>query len=443
MEEQEMISMQDTRRKLTSFLLATTIIFCCSTVYYAYRTNRTTRAVQDNYQQSLNQLMESLANINTTLKKVGYSADHALLTTLAADIWTQSEAAKVAMSCLPLSDHSLEQCETFIAQAGDYAYYLLRATAYEAVDEQAWNTLASLSETASSLYTKLDAMKEQADIGILTFDSEKNQPGDSISGSFSEIESQFPEYAQLIYDGPYSEHIQNKTPLYLKGKDTVTEAEGRAAAAAALGIAESEVSDEYTADGTIPAFGYTAGTTSIAITKAGGLLLSLLNNRHPESATLTEQQAIAVAQEFLQKLGYKNMEPTYYLTYESVVTVNFAYTENDTVYYPDLMQVGIALDDGSVTRFDATGYFMNHHDRNLGSPTISMDTAKSVIPKQAAVQSQTLAVIPTDGQMEKLCYAFSCEHEDGQKLLYYVNANTGRTENLFILIDTRHGTLTM
>ena len=72
-----------------------------------------------------------------------------------------------------------------------------------------------------------------------------------------------------------------------------------------------------------------------------------------------------------------------------------------------------------------------------------MTEAEQVIPRSAAIHHKTLAVIPTEGQMEKLCYAFTCEHEDGQQLLYYVNANTGHTENLFILVDTGHGTLTM
>ncbi len=435
--------MHDTRRRLTSFLLATTIIFCGSTIYYAYRTGKTTRTVHESYQQSMNQLMESMANINTTLKKVSYSADNALLTTLAADIWTQSEAAKVAMSSLPLSDNCLEQCETFIARAGDYAYYLMRSAAYDDTDESSWQTLASLADTASSLYTQLDAIKEQVDIGIIPFENTDDTPANTVSGSFSEIESQFPEYAQLIYDGPFSEHIQNRSPLYLKDKAAVTEIAAKSAAAKALGLKENEISNAYTSDGIIPAYGFTTGSASIAVTKAGGLLLSLLDNRQPASATISEEDAVSYAKQFLNRLGYQNMEPTYYLTYESVVTVNFAYTKNGTVYYPDLMQVGIALDNGSVTRFDATGYFMNHHERNFAAPAISMQEAEAVIPKDAAIQASSLAVIPTDGKMEKLCYAFTCEHEDGQRLLYYVNAKTGHTENLFILVDTGHGTLTM
>ncbi len=429
--------------KLTSFLLATTIIFCGSTFYYGYRNSKASRLIQDNYQQSMNQLMESMANINSTLKKISYSTDHALLTTLAANIWSQSEAAKAAMSGLPLSDNSLEQCETFIAQAGDYAYYLMRSAAYETVDETAWHTLASLANTADTLYTRLDAMKESVDAGTLSFTQMEATPDETVSGHFAQVESDFPEYAQLIYDGPFSEHIQNRTPLYLKDRNAVSQEQAKTAAAAVLKCIESDLQDAYTSEGVLPSYGFTKGTCSLSITKAGGLLLSLLDSRQPGPAAISEETAVANAKVFLKTLGYDNMEPTYYLTYESVVTVNFAYTKNGTVYYPDLMQVGIALDTGSVTRFDATGYFMNHHDRNFSAPGISISAAEQAIPREVVIHSKTLAVIPTEGKLEKLCYAFTCEHEDGQKLLYYVNANTGHTENLFILVDTGHGTLTM
>ena len=435
--------MTETRRKLTSFLLATTIIFGGSTIYYAYRSGRATRTVQDNYQQSINQLMESLAEINTTLKKVGYSKDDALLATLAAEVWTQSEAAKAAMSGLPLSNRSLEECETFIARTGDYAYYLLRSAAYGQINEDAWATLSSLSDTASNLYSRLDMLKEQVDVGVLPFDAMQGTPGQTVSGEFSEIESQFPEYAQLIYDGPFSEHIQNREPLFLKDKAAVTEEDARLKAARILDLDPATLSMEFSTEGRIPSYVFLADNAWISVTKAGGLLLSVLNNRQPDTPKLSEDDAVSLAENFLKKLGYENMEPSYYLTYEGVVTVNFAYTDDNIVYYPDLVQVGVSLDDGSILRFDAAGYLMNHHSREEKSPVISVNDARNVIPPQVAVQRETLAIIPTDGQMEKLCYAFTCEHEDGQKLLYYVNAETGHTENLFILVDTGHGTLTM
>ena len=435
--------MNKASHKLISFLLATTIIFCGSTFYYGHRSEKASRSMQDHYQQSINQLMESLANINSTLKKIRYSTDHALLTTLAADIWRQSETAKTAMSALPLSDNSLEECETFIAQAGDYAYYLMRSTAYETVDEHAWNNLASLATTADQLYTRLDAIKEQVDVGLLTFESTNAMPNETVSGSFSQVESDFPEYGQLIYDGPFSEHIQNRTPLFLKGQASVSQEEARAAATSVLKCFKSDLQDIYQSNGIIPAYGFKKGTCTVSITKTGGRFLSLLDSRQLGPAAISEETAVANAKTFLKVLGYDHMEPTYYLTYESVVTINFAFTKNGTVYYPDLMQVSVALDTGSVTRFDATGYFMNHHDRSFSSPGISISDAKQAIPREVAIHNKTLAVIPTEGKLEKLCYAFTCEHEDGQKLLYYVNANTGHTENLFILIDTGHGTLTM
>lgn len=443
--EQEMISMKDTtalHKKLISFLLATTIIFCGSTIYYAVSLSTANRGISHGYQQSLNQLMESMSSINTALDKTAYSEDGAMLSTLAAEIWVQSEAAKMAMAALPLSDTCLEACETFIAQAGDYAYYLLRSNAYGAPTEDgAWGTLSSLSDTSASLYDQLAVIKEKVDSGVISF-QQRSRDTQALSGSFSEIESQFPEYAKLVYDGPFSQHIQNRSPLFLEGAAQVSEAEALTAAAAGLGVESTVLALDYTAEGVIPCYCFTAGTSSVFVTKAGGKVLSILDTRSYGTAQLDAQGAVQAAADYLAAQGYANMKTSYYTTYENVVTINFAATQDGTVLYPDLIQVGIALDTGAVVRLDATGYFMNHKARTQESPAISQQDARKSLPAGLQVDSENLAIIPTAGKQERLCYEFVCTAESGRHLLYYVDCKSGKTENMLILIETEAGTLT-
>lgn len=444
MAEQEMISMKESTRKLVSFLLATTIIFCGSTIYYAVTLHTANRRISDSYQQSLNQLMESMSSINTSLSKTAYSEDSAILTTLAAEIWTQSEAAKTAMAALPFSDNCLEQCETFIAQAGDYAYYLLRTTAYGApLEEGAWGTLASLSDTSSDLYSQLSVIKEKVDSGVLSFASKRSSEGSQdVSGSFSEIESQFPEYAKLVYDGPFSEHIQNRTPLFLEGEAEIGQEEAQAVAAKALEVDASLLALDYTSEGIIPCYCFTAGTASISVSRAGGKVLSILDTRAYDTAALDAAAGVKAAGDYLSSHGYDSMKTSYYTIYENIVTVNFAYEQEGVVMYPDLIQVGVALDTGRVVRFDATGYLMNHKSRSPGTPAVSQEAARSAIPAGLTVDSENLAIIPTGGQHERLCYEFVCSSDNGKHMLYYINAETGKTENLLVLIETDNGTLT-
>ena len=49
------------------------------------------------------------------------------------------------------------------------------------------------------------------------------------------------------------------------------------------------------------------------------------------------------------------------------------------------------------------------------------------------MESVRLAVIPTPGLDEVLCWEFSCKGGDGRQVLSYVNTGTGLEEQLYLL----------
>ena len=61
--------------------------------------------------------------------------------------------------------------------------------------------------------------------------------------------------------------------------------------------------------------------------------------------------------------------------------------------------------------------------------------------KDLDIKSQGLAVIPTEWQTEILCYEFKGKIDDTD-FLVYINAETGREENILVIIDTPNGILT-
>ena len=74
--------------------------------------------------------------------------------------------------------------------------------------------------------------------------------------------------------------------------------------------------------------------------------------------------------------------------------------------------------------------------------------------KQAAEQAQQslsdiltvdntrLALIPTSGQNEVCVYEFLCTSPTGDRILSYINTQTGAEEQILILMQTPNGTLT-
>ena len=61
---------------------------------------------------------------------------------------------------------------------------------------------------------------------------------------------------------------------------------------------------------------------------------------------LTYEQAVEKGRAWLESQGFRSMKESYYMTDEGVCVVNFAYSQNGVTCYPDLIKVGVALDNG-------------------------------------------------------------------------------------------------
>ena len=136
------------------------------------------------------------------------------------------------------------------------------------------------------------------------------------------------------------------------------------------------------------------------------------------------------------------MKETYYLKQEGIVTINYAYTQNNVVMYPDLIKVKVALDNGEILGIETTGYLSNHTQRDTSKVKITKEEAKKTINKQLQIESESLAVIPTEWKTEILCYEFKGKVDD-RDFLVYINAENGREEDILVITNTPNGILTM
>lgn len=151
------------------------------------------------------------------------------------------------------------------------------------------------------------------------------------------------------------------------------------------------------------------------------------DSRPIQEATLRIDQALAKAEEILEDKGFENFVMRYYNLNNGILTINYAYSEKGITYYPDLLKIGIAMDNGQLVSLDAKGYIMNHTDRQLPQAQIVMAEARGKLsPHLEPKDEGTLAVIPSEGLREIACYEFSCIGRDDEQVLVYVNIETGR-----------------
>ena len=136
------------------------------------------------------------------------------------------------------------------------------------------------------------------------------------------------------------------------------------------------------------------------------------------------------------------MQKTYSLKEYGIITINYAYEENDVIIYPDLIKVKVALDNGEILGIEMTGYLNNHEKRNIDkSNIISAEEAMKLSNENLKIKETRLAIIPTEFETEVFCWELKGTVENRDFLLY-VNAKTGKVEDILVIIKTEGGTLT-
>ena len=90
---------------------------------------------------------------------------------------------------------------------------------------------------------------------------------------------------------------------------------------------------------------------------------------------------------------------------------------------------------------ETTGYLNNHETRDTSKVSITTEQDKKDLNKNLDIQSESLAIIPTEWQSEILCWEFKGKIDDTD-FLVYINADTGKEEDILVIVNTPNGTLT-
>ncbi len=404
------------------------------------------------YARAFDDLTEYVSTIETSLYKCAAVTEAKSVVRLANDIYAKAAAASTCLGQLPLSDAHLENTAKFLAQVGDFTHML--ALGYmdtPVISEEARRTMVDLSKYAASLTGGLYDMQQKIYSGALQFGTPYGQNKDGIASSMEELESQFQDYPSLIYDGPFSDHLEDREPLFLQNVTDISMESARARLAEFTAPENLEdVTDNGESGGHIPTYMFTARpkdaprdrAITFQLAKRGGMLLEMLDNRAVQEQKMDIEEAKRLAKEYLDKIGIHSMRDSYFEIRDNIATINFAFYENEILYYPDLAKVRVALDNGEILGMEAGGYTANHTVRQLPPVRITAEDAQKRLSPALSVEGVQLAVIPRETQDEALCYEFKCKME-AHTFLVYINAETGKEEDVLMLLTTEGGMLTI
>ncbi len=436
--------------RLVSFFTAVVVALGIWGGMNMYRLAEIKRDVQVSRERALTQLGTYLDDIDLNLQKCIYSSSSAMLSDVASKLWRSSASAKESLSEITDGNTEVSGVYKFLSQVGEYTLSLnKKLSSGEKLTGEEINNLKKLKQYSEKLSQTVNYLIEEEENGGLNFEEVKSTlqgEGDEklyLATELNDANQALQDYPTLIYDGPFSDHINSKKSQLLENLEDVTQDAAQEKAAKFLGVGKEEIYFLNKTDSNLSTYTFYNSDTTVSVTQKGGLISYMLKSGYAGESTLESKDAVKKARAFLEKNGYTKIKESYYSTVDGVCTVNFSYYEDGVTYYTDLIKVSVALDNGDITGFDASGYIMNHKKRSIPSKTkYTLESAKKLIKDDLEVLSFKKAYIPTDYETENYVYEYHCRADDSQEILVYIDPLTGEEKDILILLYSDGGVLT-
>jgi germination protein YpeB len=457
--------MQMTKKRII-YTIAVTLIVVFSTTFSVLMTLERTdyrNYLQGEYSKNMYELITSVENIRVNLGKAAVTGSRDQKIVTFEEIFRHSAMANDKLHSLPIPQQNIDNTSKFISQVGDFCYSLVRASVegreltdkeYDNIDvlkEQSFALVSDLNNALADINegrVKWGEIRKKAS-GVLAKAGEE----ENIATQFTNIQKQVAQYPSLIYDGPFSDNVLEIKPKVLSQKE-VSADDAIETVSKAIGKDRIERIDTLPNDGKTRITSYRfnvimkgrsekENVITCEVSKNGGQIIYLLDNRLIDNPTLDIQKATEVGGKYLESLGYKNMVSTYALRYDNTAVINYIYKQGDIVIYPDQIKLKVAMDDGSIIGIEAEKYLIAHEEnRKIEPAKIDKAQAQTKISNRLKVSTVRLAVIPTETNKEVLCYEFVGNYKE-DKYNVYVNAYTGFEQRIIQIINTPNGELTM
>lgn len=450
---------KEKNRIFIGIILILLILMGC-VVKYAYdRKNENKYYKETTYNIAFGELVYYVESLENWLAKATISSSSKNSIETLTEIYKEADLAVSYLSQVPLSTRELTKTAKFLNQVSEYSYSLSRKSINdEKLTQEDLDNIELLHDYSVDLKNSLSQMHTDIENGIITWEDitktanneDYVQEVDNISVStIIDIDNTFSEYAGLIYDGAFSEHIEKEKKKGLTG-DEISEEQAKKVVEK---VFEKDKIENIYSQGEInqakiPVYKFDVKlknsdiSASVSITKKGGKLLLISYPKTVSETKISREEANEIGKKYLDKIGYDNMKETYHQIDNNTITVNYAYEQDGVVVYPDLIKVKMSLENGEILGVETNGYLNSHEIRTLSTPKISIEEAKKTLNKKLNIESEGMAIIPTEWKTEILCYEFKGK-VDQTEFLVYINAETGEEEKILVIIETEGGILTM
>ncbi|BAS28379.1 germination protein YpeB [Limnochorda pilosa] len=413
------------------------------------------------YQQAFQELVDGVDRMEANLAKVSLAGAPSDQIPLLTEIWRDAGLAQAGVGQIPLPVGRMMRTSTFLAQAGDYAYSLVRQAARGVMpDDRARERLAALNREASQLAAELHGIFDKAQAGPTGWIEIQRAaargltpPRTNVVGDgLQQVEVQLEEVPTLTYDGPFSDHMTERKPRGLQGEE-IGPGEAERVARAFVPSPERDRYQVAVTDrvqGPMPAYHVAVrppkgggATYTLDVARQGGAVVWMSSSRQVGSGEMDRDEMRRRAETFArERMPGVPLEAVDSVAAQGRTTFSLIPRVDDVLIYPDMVKVTVAADNGEILHYDAQSYLMNHTDRRLGKPELSEQEARRRLPPDFEPDGPgRLALIPTDSLREVLTYEYR-GRVGSQRFILFLNADSGDTEEILQVVPSSEGEVT-
>ncbi|MGH4126129.1 MAG: germination protein YpeB [Clostridium sp.] len=418
--------------------------------------------LQGQYSKNMYELISSVQNIRINLGKAAIVGSREQSIVVFEEVFRYSATANDKLHSLPIEQSVVGDTSEFLTQVGDFCYSLAKATSEgKELSVKEYGVIDELERQSYTLQEQLNGVLSDINDGKVKWGEIRKKStfafakvgDDLVNEKFKGIQKQIVQYPALNYDGPFSDNVLEIKPKIMSQKE-VSQSEAAKTIKNIFGEDKIESIENKAVQGKtrIPSYtfyvmfkGRDKGEpkTVIEVSKNGGRIVYLLDNRTIGKKAIDINKAIKGGSVFIGKIGYKNMEPTYALNYENTAVVSYVYNQGQVAVYPDQVKLKIALDDGSIIGIESEKFLVSHVEkRQIVKPKITAVKAQERVGKRLKINKISLAIVPTEMNKEVLCYEFLGSYKE-KNFIVYINADTGYEQKIMEIIDTPNGKLTI
>ncbi|MBS3985868.1 MAG: germination protein YpeB [Selenomonadales bacterium] len=406
--------------------------------------NRLQTRLENTYQRAFHELNFNMGAIEAELAKATVASTAEQTMIRLAAVWRQAYAAQEKMGQVPLGVAEFENTERFLARLGDAVLSVASTGVMPTAQER--KMLDKLSRQARELSNSLLVLQSTVLAENVRFtDLELRTLGDraprdsAVLGQFRQVEEQVQQFPEV----PMGDHVNIAVPPPLAvtvAPTPIATAEANARQFVRHIGADLRLQSQVTVtDAVVPHYSFVFAhpedanrRVTVEVVRNGGRVFQMFAERATAAPVLPGAELQARADRFLYERGIANMKLLGVEEWGGSVIFTYCYAADGILFYPDLLRVRVAQDNGEILSFEGNGYVKYHRERGNFSEVVGIAAATAKLNETLEVIAGPQRVVLFDRRgVEVLCWEFTVQRRGGtEQFLVYINAVTGREENI-------------